>query len=246
MFRTTTFLAVFVALIASAQALPKNVDCANYAAKSYCDSINALATDETTGKAMCPLAGDDLSTTCSWDSIEGVCRSSSKADVDPTTWMTADQKACGGSGKDTEATCLPTTACTWIKTSDSAGRCMQNADAAIATLTGTTGATPIMIEFARLDFITTTCKPLYKDAATCNANPLCTYRAVEKTCDASVNFHIANLNSAGCTTQAEAMATKRKTTVAAATAATGVSGAASFSSGAVILSALVAALALVA
>jgi hypothetical protein len=60
-----------------------------------------------------------------------------------------------------------------------------------------------------------------------------------------VNFHIANLNAAGCTTQAEAMATKRGTTVAAATAATA-SGAAGFSSGAVILSALVAALALVA
>ena len=65
MFRTTTFLAVFVALIASAQALPKYVTCANYAAASYCDSINAVATDASTGSAMCPLASDDLSTTCS-------------------------------------------------------------------------------------------------------------------------------------------------------------------------------------
>ena len=242
MFRTTTFLAVFVALIASAQALPKYVTCANYAAASYCDSINAVATDASTGSAMCPLASDDLSTTCSWYSGDGTCSSSSAADLDSATWMTTEQQTCGGSGKTTEATCLPTTTCTWIKTGDNSGQCGQNADAAIATLTGTSGATTIMIEFAKYNFVTQTCKPLYKDAATCNANPLCTYRAVEKTCDASVNFHIANLNAAGCTTQAEAMATKRGTTVAAATA----SGAAGFSAGAVILSALVAALALVA
>jgi hypothetical protein len=245
MFRTTTFLAVFVALIASAQALPTGVTCANYAAATYCDSISAVATTSATGSAMCPLASDDLSATCSWDSSDGTCRSSSAADLAEASWMTAEQQTCGASGKTTEATCLPTTTCTWFKTGASSGRCGQNADAAIATLTGTSGATAIMIEFAKYNFISQTCRPLYKDAATCNANPLCTYRAVELACDASVNFHIANLNAAGCTTQAEAMATKRGTTVAAATAATA-SGAAGFSSGAVILSALVAALALVA
>ena len=245
MFRTTTFLAVFVALIASAQALPTGVTCANYAAASYCDSINAVATDASTGSAMCPLASDDLSTTCSWYSGDGTCSSSSAADLDSATWMTTEQQTCGGSGKTTEATCLPTTTCTWIKTGDNSGQCGQNADAAIATLTGTSGATTIMIEFAKYNFVTQTCKPLYKDAATCNANPLCTYRAVEMTCDASVNFHIANLADAGCTTEAEAVATSYDTTVAASQAAVA-SGAAGFSAGAVILSALVAALALVA
>ena len=45
MFRTTTFLAVFVALIASAQRLAHDVTCANYAAATYCDSINAVGHD---------------------------------------------------------------------------------------------------------------------------------------------------------------------------------------------------------
>ena len=102
-----------------------------------------------------------------------------------------------------------------------------------------------MIEFAKYNFVTQTCKPLYKDAATCNANAKCYYNTVTKKCTGSVAYWVANLADAGCTTEAEAVATSYDTTVAASQAAVA-SGAAGFSSGAVILSALVAALALVA
>lgn len=244
MFRTTTFLAVFVALIASAQAALPTATCPNYLKKSYCGSINAKIATAATGAAMCPLAADSLSTSCTWDGAE--CSYSSASDpILGSGWKTADQEAC--SAKTTEAACLPTSACTWLKygAADNQAACMASEASMVATLTGTTGATTIMIEYLKRDTIDMTCMPLYKDSATCMANPKCTYYPLAESCGASINFLISNLDAAGCTTEATSMATSYSTTVAAANAATA-SGAAGFSSGAVILSALVAALALVA
>ena len=246
MFRTTTFLAVFVALIASAQAavvLP-TATCANYLKKSYCGSVNSLIATAAAGAAACPLASDSLSTSCTWDGEE--CSYSSASD--PTLgsgWKTDEQTAC--STKTTEADCLPTSACAWIKygAADNQAACKATEASLVATLTGTTGATTAMIEYLKYDTISMTCMPLYKDSATCMANPKCTYYPVAESCGASINFLISNLDAAGCGTEATSMATKYGTTVATANAVVA-SGAAGFSSGAVILSALVAALALVA
>ena len=105
-----------------------------------------------------------------------------------------------------------------------------------------------MIAFAKSQFRTQTCKPLYKDAATCNANAQCYYNTVH------VEMHLRCLRRTttsptsplpGAPPRPKPWRPKRGTTVAASQAAVA-SGAAGFSSGAVILSALVAALALVA
>jgi len=116
---------------------------------------------------------------------------------------------------------LPTSACTWIKygAADNQAACKATEASLIATLTGTSGATTAMIEYLKYDTISMTCMPLYKDSATCMANPKCTYYPVAESCGASINFLISNLDAAGCGTEATSMATKYGTTVATANAA---------------------------
>ena len=239
MFRTTTFLAVFVALIASAQAALPTVTCADYQKDSGCATVGAVFGTSTACTTIANAGG--AAGTCSWS--DNACSAGSSANRhNALDWATTEQKACGD--KTTEATC-GTTSCTWIATSAATNECAVNTDSVIATLVAASGTT-MQVAYTKSQFeLDTTCKPLYKDAATCNANAKCYYNTVTSKCTGSVAYYVANLAEAGCTTEAEAVATKYDTTVAASQAAVA-SGAAGFSSGAVILSALVAALALVA
>ena len=240
MFRTTTFLAVFVALIASAQAALPTVTCADYKKDNGCATVGTMFGTSAACTGTANAAG--AAGTCYWNSGDSTCTAaSSNNDLNHADWLTTEQQACDG--KTTAADC-GTTSCTWIATSAATNECTQNPDSVIATLVAASGTTA-QIAFTKSRFIDTTCKPLYKDAATCNANAKCYYNTVTKKCTGSVAYWVANLADAGCTTEAEAVATSYDTTVAASQAAVA-SGAAGFSSGAVILSALVAALALVA
>ena len=242
MFRTTTFLAVFVALIASAQAALPTVTCADYQEDSGCATVGAFYGTSTACTTIANAGG--AAGTCSWSSNDhNACSASSSANRhNGADWATTEQQNCGD--KTTEATC-GTTSCTWIATSAATNECVINTDSLIATLVAASGTTQ-QVAYTKSQFeLDETCKPLYKDAATCNANAKCYYNTVTTKCTGSVAYYVANLAEAGCTTEAEAVATKYDTTVAASQAAVA-SGAAGFSAGAVILSALVAALALVA
>ena len=88
------------------------------------------------------------------------------------------------------------------------------------------------------------CTVVSKDKATCNADARCTWNFDEE-CVPSVNARINNLVEGGCNTEADTMAKAFGTTTVAATAAVA-SGAAGFSSLAVVVSALLAALSLIA
>jgi hypothetical protein len=239
MFRTTTFLAVFVALIASAQAALPTFNCPDLQKDHGCATVGAFYGTSTACTTIANAAG--AAGTCSWS--DNACSSSTANRHNAQDWATTEQKACGD--KTTEATCLPTTSCTWIATSAATNECAVNTDSLIATLVAASGTTA-QVAYTKSQFeLDETCKPLYKDAATCNANAKCYYNTVTTKCTGSVAYYVANLAEAGCTTEAEAVATSYGTTVAASQAAVA-SGAAGFSAGAVILSALVAALALVA
>ena len=233
MFRTTTFLAVFVALIASAQADLPSFTCPDLQKDHGCATVGAVFGTELACTSTANAAG--AAGTCSWD--DNACNAGSSANQhNGADWATTEQQNCGD--KTTEATC-GTTSCTWIATSAATNECVINTDSLIATLVAASGTT-VQVAYTKSQFeLDETCKPLYKDAATCNANAKCYYNAVTTKCTGSVAYYVANLAEAGCTTEAEAVATKYDTTVAASQAAVA-SGAAGFSSGAVILSALVA------
>ena len=85
------------------------------------------------------------------------------------------------------------------------------------------------------------CGPIAKDEATCNADLRCAYNKAVKTCKASIFYLVHTLDSGGCTTGARYGQAGHNVDVAQANAIS-TSGAASFSSFAVVVAALVAAL----
>ena len=71
MFRTTTFLAVFVALIASAQAALPTVTCADYQKDNGCATVGAVFGTSTACTSTANAAG--AAGTCSWNSGDSTC-----------------------------------------------------------------------------------------------------------------------------------------------------------------------------
>ena len=148
-------------------------------------------------------------------------------------------------GKD-ETKCKAIAGCIYTKPAGVAGgSCYPNTDSLLATATGK-GATALQLAHVKQSMHNeNVCGPIAKDEATCNADLRCAYNKAVKTCKASIFYLVHTLDSGGCTTEAAAMAKLYDTDVATANAIS-TSGAAGFSSLAVVVSALVAALSLIA
>ena len=254
-------IALFLALVAGASATsdyPGTATCALLTKSAYCDMVTwvAAAADtspstycscspEVTGQCTDTAAIPAKSNGCALDAGDNTCGfNDNNLDTKVFTWMTDDQKKCTNAAD--EAACTAIAGCIYTKpTGVTGGTCQPTTDSLVATATGL-GATALQLAHLKLDMHSTnTCGPLAKDEATCNANLQCAWNKNDKTCTTSLFYLVHSLDSGGCTTEAAAMAKLYNVDVAQANAIS-TSGAAGFSSFAVVVAALVAALSLIA
>lgn len=268
-------IALFLALVAGASASSDysgKATCALLLTDAYCRSVTYAAA--ATGKApsdYCSCsnenkaqfgAGRCLDNTtypaqskgCFFSRFSNACSFADDGlQLNMDSWVTTEQAKCTAENSTgdglTETDCKGTTGpCTWSKPAGNAdGTCLAYTDSYVATATGK-GATAVQLAHLKLfmhDY--DTCGPLGTDAATCNANKNCVYNTNTSTCVTGIYYLVSALDSGGCTTEAAELSKLHNFDVATANAiAAPVSGAASFSSLAVVVSALVAALSLIA
>jgi len=262
-------IALFLALVAGASATyPGTATCALVTKQAKCDQVNfnAAATDADP-KLYCSCSGNGnpeitlqcLDTAnapaktnkCAMNNgTPNICALSESTGLDTkiSEWLSDDQKKCsalnGENGAD-ETKCKEIAGCVYTKPASVAGGyCYPTTDSLVATATGK-GATAIQLAHLKLDNTEIICGPISKDEATCNANVRCSFNKNTKTCLPSIYYLVHLLDSGGCKDEAAAMAKVYSIDVATANAFMA-SGAAGFSSLAVVVSALVAALSLIA
>ena len=254
-------IALFLALVAGASAssdypgtatcalLTKYVKCqmitwaaaaADTSSSTYC-SCNPLVTGQCTDTTAIPAK----SVGCALDDSD--CELADKTGIQTNVqqWWSEAQKSCFNDGGQDETKCNGIVGCVYTKPAGvTGGYCYATTDSLVATAT-TKGATAVQLAHLKLDMHKeSVCGPISKDEATCNANPQCLYNTKDNTCKTSIFYLVHILDSGGCTDEAAEVAKLYDVDVAQANAI--VSGAAGFSTFAVVVSALVAALSLIA
>ena len=255
-------IALFLALVAGASATsdyPGTATCALLTKSNWCDVIDyaaAVISADPSGYCSCtPLdvlqCADTAklpakATGCAMDSGNCNLLDTTGLDSKILSWMSADQKKCIDEGTD-ETKCKAIAGCIYTKPAGVAGgSCYPNTDSLVATATGK-GATAVQLAHVKQSMHNdNVCGPIAKDEATCNADLRCAYNNLVKTCKASIFYLVHTLDSGGCTTEAAAMAKLYNVDVAQANAISSTSGAAGFSSFAVVVAVVVAALSLIA
>ena len=265
-------IALFLALVAGASATyPGTATCALVTKQAKCDQVNFnAAATEANPNLYCSCAGNGnqeitnqcldtanapaKTTGCAMNNgTPNICALSDSTGLDTKMleWLSDDQKKCNAVNDAAanyvadETKCKAVAGCVYSKPAGvTGGVCYPNTDSLVATATGK-GATAIQLAHLKLDNTEIICGPLAKDEATCNANVRCSFNKNTKTCLPSINYLVHLLDSGGCKDEAAAMAKVYNIDVATANAVVG-SGAAGFSSLAVVVSALVAALSLIA
>ncbi len=254
-------IALFLALVAGASATsdyPGTATCALLTKYSKCQMITWVAAgSDTSPSTYCScnpiVTGQCTDTTqipaksvgCALDN-NGDCELADKTGIESNVqqWMSDDQKKCLSDGTD-ETKCNAIAGCVYSKPAGVAGGyCLPTTDSLVATATGK-GATAVGLAALKLELHKdSVCGPISKDEATCNANLQCAYNTKDKTCKTSIFYLVHILDSGGCTDEAADVAKLYGVDVAQANAI--VSGAAGFSTFAVVVSALVSALSLIA
>ena len=247
-------IALFLALVAgaSAETFPAKVNCTSLAMDNTCEAVEAAALTAATSTTCTSSVAPAKDNKCVYDSSEKSCgyqNPDNGLNIMYTKWFTAEQQACFGSDTILNKTnCKAKTGCVWIAKGGNetaeGSYCYVPNDGGLEATASSKGANKLQMAFVRQNFFWAICDAIAKDKATCNADARCTWNFDGK-CVPSVNNLINNLVEGGCTTEADTMAKAFSTTTAAATAAVA-SGAAGFSSLAVVVSALLAALSLIA
>ena len=244
-------IALFLTLVTGASAaFEAVVNCTVLAKDNSCNAVTASALAASTSTFCTSLVAPAKDNNCLYDGTDKKCNyQGGGMDLKHTEWMTAEQKACyaGDSTTDTKAKCTALTGCYWIAKGGDDTAAGSSCGYPLAGLEATANgksATAVQIAYLRASFMEDVCTVVSKDKATCNADARCTWNFDGK-CVPSMNAQINNLVEGSCNTEADTLAKTLGTTTAAATAAVG-SGAAGFSSFAVVVSALVAALSLIA
>ena len=256
-------IALFLALVAGASAssdYPGTATCALLTNFSKCKSVQytaSVADSAVANYCSCPGGSPVDSTKCTDTATipaksAGCALSDGDCEMVDTTgleanipqWWSDAQESCGKDGTD-ETKCNAIAGCVYTKPAGvTGGNCNPTTDSLVATATGK-GATAVELAHLKLELHKeNVCGPISKDEATCNANAQCLYNTADKTCKTSIFYLVHSLDSGGCTTEAADMAKLFSIDVAQANAV--VSGAAGFSTFAVVVSALVAALSLIA
>ena len=254
-------IALFLALVAGASASSDyqgTATCALLTKYAKCQMITwVAAAADTSPSTYCScspfVTGQCTDTTeipaksvgCALDNGDCELTDTTGLETNIMQWWSDAQKSCFKDGTD-ETKCNAIANCVYTKPAGVAGgSCYPNTDSLLATATGK-GATALQLAHVKQSMHNeNVCGPIAKDEATCNADLRCAYNKAVKTCKASIFYLVHTLDSGGCTTEAAAMAKLYNVDVAQANAIS-TSGAAGFSSFAVVVAALVAALSLIA
>ena len=245
-------IALFLALVAGASAatFPAVVNCTTLAMDNTCDGVTATALVASTQTTCSSLVAPAKDNNCMYDGTDKACNyQGGGLDLKNSEWMTDDQAKCfaGDSTTDTKAKCTAIAGCVWIAKGGDDAAAGSSCGYPLAGLEATANgksATAVQIAYIRQSFMADICTGVAKDKATCDADARCRWN-FDGNCVPSVHALVNNLVEGSCNTEADTMAKAFGTTTAAATAAVA-SGAAGFSSFAVVVAALVAALSLIA